>query len=49
MIWTVIAILLILWLVAIVTSYTMSGLAHLLLVIVVILIVWRLLSGSKPL
>jgi hypothetical protein len=38
-------ILVILWLLGLVTSYTMGGLIHLLLVIALIVIVSRLLSG----
>lgn len=38
-------ILVILWLLGLVTSYTMGGLIHLLLVIALIVIVARLISG----
>ncbi len=45
MIGAVIAILLILWLLGVVTSYTVGGLIHILLVVALIVIVFRLLSG----
>ncbi len=39
MLWTIAAILIILWLLGLVTSYTMGGLVHILLVIAIIVIV----------
>ena len=39
MIWTIFVILLILWLLGLVTSYTMGGLIHILLVVAVIVLV----------
>jgi len=47
--WTIIAILLILWLLGFVSAYTFGGLIHILLVIAVILIVVRLLQGRSVL
>ena len=47
MLYTIAVILLILWLLGLVTSYTMGGLIHILLVIAIIVIVLRLLSGRK--
>lgn len=49
MLWTVVLILLVLWALGFVTSYTMGGLVHVLLVIAVIVIVVRLLQGRKVL
>lgn len=49
MLWTILVILLILWLLGIVTSYTMGGFIHLLLVVAVIILVFRLLSGRRVL
>ena len=49
MLYTLAVILLVLWLLGLVTSYTMGGLIHILLVIAIIVIVLRLLSGRKPL
>ena len=45
--WTIIAILLILWLLGLITSYTLGGFLHILLVIAVILLIIRLVSGRR--
>lgn len=45
MLWTLAVILLILWLLGIVSSYTLGGFIHLLLVIAVIVIIIRLIQG----
>lgn len=47
MLWTVIAVLLVLWLLGMVTSTTMGGLIHVLLVIALIVVVFRLVSGRR--
>lgn len=47
MLWTVVLILIVLWALGLVTSYTMGGLVHLLLLIAVVVIVIRLLQGRK--
>ena len=47
MLYTIAVILLVLWLLGLVTSYTMGGLVHILLVIAIIVIILRLLSGRK--
>ena len=47
MLWTIIAVLLVLWLLGMVTSTTMGGLIHVLLVIALIVVVLRLLSGRR--
>ena len=47
MIWTICAILIILWLLGMVSSYTMGGLIHILLVIAVIVVLVRLIQGRK--
>jgi len=46
---TLAVILLILWLLGVATSYTIGGLVHLLLVIAIIMILIRVISGRKPL
>jgi hypothetical protein len=48
MLWTIFVILLVLWLLGMVTSYTLGGFIHLLLVIAVIVIVIRLIQGRRP-
>jgi hypothetical protein len=47
MLWTIIVILLVLWLLGMVSSYTMGGLIHILLVIAVIVLIVRLVSGRR--
>jgi hypothetical protein len=49
MLWTIVVILVVLWLFGMVTAYTLNGLLHLLLVIAVVVIVIRLLQGRRPL
>jgi hypothetical protein len=46
---TIAVILIILWLLGLVSSYTMGGFVHLLLVIAVVVIVVRVLQGRRPL
>ena len=49
MLWTIAIILLVLWLLGLVSSYTMGGLIHILLVVALVVIVIRLFQGSRPL
>ena len=49
MIYTIVIILLVLWAVGLVTSYTMGGLLHILLVVALIVLVVNFLSGRKSL
>jgi Family of unknown function (DUF5670) len=46
---TIAVILIILWLAGLVTSYTMGGLIHALLVIAIVVIVIRVVQGRRPL
>jgi hypothetical protein len=46
---TIAIILIILWLVGLVSSYTMGGLIHILLVIAVVVILVRVIQGRRPL
>ena len=48
MLWTLFVVLLVLWFVGVVSSYTLGGFIHLLLVIALIVIVIRLLTGRRP-
>lgn len=48
MLYTIAAILLVLWLIGLVTSYTLGGFVHLLLVIAIIVVLVRLIQGKKP-
>jgi hypothetical protein len=47
MLWTVLAILLVLWLVGVITSVTAGGLIHLLLLVAVVVLIFNLLSGRS--
>jgi hypothetical protein len=47
MLWTIFVILLVLWLLGLVTSYTLGGFVHILLVLAVIVLVINLLQGRK--
>ena len=49
MLWTLAVILVVLWLLGLVTSYTLGGLIHILLVIAIIVVVVNLLSGRRAL
>jgi hypothetical protein len=49
MLWTIFVILLILWLLGLVSSYTLGGFIHLLLVIAVVVLIIQLISGRRPL
>ena len=48
MLWTIFVILLVLWLFGLVSSYTLGGFIHLLLVIAVVVLVIQLLQGRTP-
>lgn len=47
MLWTIFVILLILWALGMVTSYTLSGYIHILLVIALVVLVIRLIQGRR--
>jgi hypothetical protein len=49
MLYTIAVVLLILWLLGLVTSYTMGGFIHALLVIAIIVILLRVISGRRAL
>jgi hypothetical protein len=49
MLWTIFVILLVLWLLGLVTSYTMGGFIHILLVIAIVILIINLLSGRRTL
>ncbi|MFW2357619.1 lmo0937 family membrane protein [Hydrogenophaga sp.] len=48
MLYTVAVVLLVLWLLGLVTSTTLGGFVHVLLVIAVVVVLLRLISGRKP-
>jgi Family of unknown function (DUF5670) len=47
MLWTIFAILLVMWLLGMVSSYTMGGFIHLLLVIALVVAVISIISGRR--
>ncbi|HEX6135610.1 MAG TPA: lmo0937 family membrane protein [Longimicrobiales bacterium] len=48
MLWTIVLILLVLWLLGLVSGTTLGGLVHLLLVIAIIVILIRVIQGRRP-
>ena len=47
MLWTIAVVLLILWLLGLVSSYTMGGFIHVLLVLAIIVVLLRVIQGRK--
>jgi hypothetical protein len=48
MLWTIFVILLVMWLLGLVSSYTLGGYIHILLVIAVVVLVINLITGRRP-
>ena len=48
MLYTIAVVLIILWLLGMVSSYTMGGFIHILLVLAVVMILVNLISGRRP-
>jgi len=48
MLWTIFIILLVLWLVGVVSSYTLGGFIHILLVIALVVLLIQLITGRRP-
>jgi hypothetical protein len=48
LLWTLAVILLVLWLLGLVTSYTLGGFIHLLLVVALIVVLIRVIQGRRP-
>ena len=47
MLWTIFVILLILWLIGLVTGYTMGGIIHILLVIAIVVVLIQVIRGRR--
>ena len=47
MLWTIFVILLVLWLLGVVTSYTLGGFIHVLLVVAVVIAILQLIQGRR--
>jgi hypothetical protein len=48
MLWTIALVLIILWLLGLMTSHTLGGLIHLLLVLAIVVVLLRVIQGRKP-
>ena len=48
MLWTIAVILLVLWGLGLVTSHTMGGFIHVLLVIAIVVVLVRIIQGRRP-
>jgi hypothetical protein len=48
MLYTIAVVLLILWMLGLVTSYTIGGFIHVLLVIAIVVVLLRIIGGRKP-
>jgi uncharacterized protein DUF5670 len=48
LLWTLAVILLILWLLGLVTSYTLGGFIHILLIVAIVVILIRVIQGRRP-
>jgi hypothetical protein len=49
MLTTLLIVLLVLWLLGVVTSYTLGGLVHVLLVVAIVVVLLRVIQGRNPL
>jgi hypothetical protein len=48
MLWTIFVILMVLWRLGFVTGYTIGGFIHILLVIAIVVVLIRVITGRKP-
>ena len=48
MLWTIFVILMILWLLGLVSGYTIGGFIHILLVIAIVVVLIRIIQGRRP-
>ena len=48
MLWTIFVILLVLWLLGLVSSYTLGGYIHILLVVAIVVLLINLITGRRP-
>jgi hypothetical protein len=47
MLWTIAVVLLLLWLLGLITSYTLGGFIHILIVIAVVMVLVQIISGRR--
>lgn len=48
MLWTIFLVLLVLWLLGLVSGYTLGGFIHILLIIAIVVILIRVIQGRRP-
>jgi hypothetical protein len=48
MLWTLAVIFLVLWLLGMITAHTMGGFIHILLVVAIVVVLVRVISGRRP-
>lgn len=48
MLWTIFVVLLVLWLLGMVSSYTLGGFIHILLILAIAVILIRVIQGRRP-
>ena len=48
MLWTIFVILLILWLLGMVSGYTLGGFVHILLIVAIVVVLIRVIQGRRP-
>jgi hypothetical protein len=48
MLWTIAVIMMVLWLLGMITAHTMGGFVHILLVLAIVVVLIRVISGRKP-
>lgn len=48
MLWTIFVILLVLWLLGVVSAYTLGGYIHILLVVALVVVLIRVIQGRSP-
>ena len=48
MLWTIFVILLVLWLLGMVSSYTLGGYIHILLILAIAMVLIRVIQGRRP-
>lgn len=48
MLWTIFIVLLVLWLIGVVSSYTLGGFVHILLVLAVVALLFQIITGRHP-
>jgi hypothetical protein len=48
MLWTIVVMLIVLWILGLVSSYTMGGFIHILLAVAIIVVLVRVIRGQRP-